>query len=197
MKIQNNIQTKKRTQAAPCKTPVSSYETLQKYMIDFIQEQQLKIGYRKETLRIYYFLSSLNHYIARQFTIEEMVEYLKGFCDYAKPLLGAITITHREERFCFTIPEEGTEAVHQLPLHNDFLPRLLHTVSQHGCTMNDVLAVFQDTPYTLSVQQLTGEDFDCLIYFQDDPFDNYRYCFKQEGEHLTYHRFTPEDYRDL
>ena len=63
--------------------------------------------------------------------------------------------------------------------------------------MDDVLTIFQSTPYTPSVHRLPHEDFDYLIYFLDDPSDNYRYCFKQEGEHITYHRFTPEDYRDL
>lgn len=177
--------------------PVSSYENLKKYMIEFIQEQQLKIGYRKEVLRIYYFLSSLNHYTGQELTVEEMDSYLKGFCDYVRPFLGSIVITHRNERFCFAVPEQGTEAVHLLPLHNDFLPRLLEAVSRHGCTMDDVLTIFQSTPYTPSVHRLADEDFDYLIYFLDDPSDNYRYCFKQEGEHITYHRFTPEDYRDL
>lgn len=177
--------------------PASSYENLKKYMIEFIQEQQLKIGYRKEVLRIYYFLSSLNHYTGQDLTVEEMTGYLKGFCDYVRPFLGDVAITHRDERFCFAVPEEGTEAVHLLPLHNDFLPRLLEAVSHHGCTMDDVLTLFQSTPYTPSVHRLADEDFDYLIYFLDDPSDNYRYCFKQEGEHITYHRFTPEDYRDL
>ena len=41
------------------------------------------------------------------------------------------------------------------------------------------------------------EDFDELLYFEDGVPDEDYYCFKTEGEHLIYHRFTKEDYQAL
>ena len=37
-------------------------------------------------------------------------------------------------------------------------------------------------------------EFDWLISFEDGQPDAYRYCIADEGCHLTYHRFTKEDY---
>jgi hypothetical protein len=43
----------------------------------------------------------------------------------------------------------------------------------------------------------THGEFDYLVYFEDGVPDDYRYCITDEGCHLIYHRFTPEDYEDF
>lgn len=174
-----------------------NYDILEKYITDFIQEQQLKIGYRREKVRIYYFLSSLNSYTKQRLSVSEMADFLNYFRGYVSGSFGDITITHSGERFCFTIPEKGAEYVHQLPLHNQFLPDLLTVVSSHGSTMDDIIKTFRKYPYSICVRTASGEEFDYLIYFENHPDDNYRYCFKDEGGHITYHRFTVEDYNDM
>lgn len=174
-----------------------NYDILEKYITDFIQEQQLKIGYRKETLRVYYFLSSLNNYTMQQLSVSEMVNFLNGFCSYVSERLGNITVTHSGERFFFQVPENGVEYVHQLPLHNQFLPGLLEKVSTHGSTMEEIINTFKNTSYSICVKKIENGEFDYLIYFENHPNDSYRYCFKDEGAHITYHRFTKEDYEDI
>lgn len=47
-----------------------------------------------------------------------------------------------------------------------------------------------------SFQEMENDEFDYLLRFEDGD-DNYLYCFKDEGCHITYHRFLPEDYREL
>ena len=37
------------------------YSKLEKNLIDLMKEEQAKLGYRKEAVRLYYPLSSLNH----------------------------------------------------------------------------------------------------------------------------------------
>ena len=39
-------------------------------------------------------------------------------------------------------------------------------------------------------------EFDIMMRF-DDGSDPYYYCFKDEGCHIIYHRFLPEDYADF
>ena len=39
------------------------YSRLEKGIMDFIQEEQVKLGYRKEKIRLYYPLSSLKHFL--------------------------------------------------------------------------------------------------------------------------------------
>lgn len=44
---------------------------------------------------------------------------------------------------------------------------------------------------------MTMVKFDRLIRFADNSKDPYYYCFKDEGCHIIYHRFLPEDYADF
>ena len=44
---------------------------------------------------------------------------------------------------------------------------------------------------------LLNDEFDYMICFENDPEDTYRYCFKDEGCHIIYHRFLPEDYEEF
>ena len=44
---------------------------------------------------------------------------------------------------------------------------------------------------------MNNGEFDRLIRFADNSEDPYYYCFKDEGCHIIYHRFLPEDYTDF
>ena len=44
------------------------YEQLERSLIDIMKEEQAKLGYRKEQVRLYYPLSSLNHFLAQRIT---------------------------------------------------------------------------------------------------------------------------------
>ena len=58
---------------------MTDYKPLERNLMDIIKEEQAKLGYRKERIRLYYPLSSLNHFFQRDFTVEEMKECLKEF----------------------------------------------------------------------------------------------------------------------
>ena len=47
------------------------------------------------------------------------------------------------------------------------------------------------------MEEMRGEDFDVMIRFPEEMGDTYCYCFRDEGCHVIYHRFLPEDYADL
>lgn len=112
------------------------YKRLEQSLIDIVKEEQAKLGYRKEDVRLYYPLSTLNHFFDTEDTVEEMAERLTHLPEDMKARLGEIAVTHKKDRFCFHIPEQGSE-------------------------------------------------------------DRYYYCFKDEGCHIIYHRFLPEDYADF
>ncbi len=40
-------------------------------------------------------------------------------------------------------------------------------------------------------------EFDFWVRFSEENEDEYYYCFKDEGGHMIYHRFLPEDYADF
>ena len=62
--------------------------------------------------------------------------------------------------------------------------------------MEQVKKLFEQQPFPSVVEQTTGGEFDTVIHFTQGD-DRYYYCFKDEGFHITYHRFLPADYKDL
>ena len=48
------------------------FERLYKNLIDIIKEEQAKLGFRRESIRLYYPLSSLNHFFETEDTEEQM-----------------------------------------------------------------------------------------------------------------------------
>ena len=66
------------------------YDKLERNLIDIIKEEQAKLGFFKEDIRLYYPLSSLNHALPTSITEK----------------LGQIEISHKGDRFCFHIPKE-------------------------------------------------------------------------------------------
>lgn len=53
------------------------YERLEKSLTDTIKEEQAKLGFRKEAIRLYYPLSSLNHFFDVQEGEEQMLHRLQ------------------------------------------------------------------------------------------------------------------------
>ena len=155
------------------------YQKLENSLIDVIKEEQAKLGYRKEEIRLYYPLGSLNHFFD------------------TKEHLGEVRYSNRGERFCFFIPPEGSEYVHIHTPEKEFIKELVELVRKHGCTMEDIRALFLHTEKKIHREAIDNGEFDELIYFEDDTENPYYYCFKDEGCHIIYHRFLPEDYADF
>ena len=64
------------------------YHRLENSIIDVIKEEQAKLGYRKEEIRLYYPLSSLDHFFETEADAEEMKKILAGFGAYTKENWG-------------------------------------------------------------------------------------------------------------
>lgn len=77
-----------------------TFEKLEKNLMDVIQEEQAKLGFRREKLRLYYPLSTLNHLLNTADTAEEMSVTLTGQPESMTEKLGKLTVTRRGDRFC-------------------------------------------------------------------------------------------------
>lgn len=75
------------------------YKRLYKNLIDIIKEEQAKLGFRRESIRLYYPLSSLNHFFETQDTEEQMKNRLHGIPDFIKETLGDIKVTSKKKDF--------------------------------------------------------------------------------------------------
>ena len=172
------------------------YERLEKSLIDLVKEEQAKLGYRKEMIRLYYPLSSLNHFMETNADSEEMQELLADFPKAAEAIFGEVGITHAKDRFCFALSEKASEYVHENMKPNEFIKELVELVAKHGCTMEDIEVLFRSHSDKIVAEPMDNGEFDRMIRFEEGE-DKYYYCFKDEGCHIIYHRFLPEDYADF
>lgn len=201
------------------------YSNLERSLIDVIKEEQAKLGYYREDIRLYYSLSSLNHFLGMDVNADKMQKILEGTGENvdetrnivegkeagsatAEPIvagmnatlsdkLGMVEVSHRGDRFCFHILPEGVEYVHENTKENEFIRELVNLVAKHGCTINQIYELFTARSDRVGREKMDNGEFDERIWFQDDADDPYYYCFKQEGGHMIYHRFLPEDYEDF
>lgn len=201
------------------------YSNLERSLIDVIKEEQAKLGYYREDIRLYYSLSSLNHFLGMDVNADKMQKILEGTGENidetrnivegkeagsatAEPIvagmnarlsdkLGMVEVSHRGDRFCFHIPPEGVEYVHENTKENEFIRELVNLVAKHGCTIDQIYELFTAHSDRVGREKMDNGEFDERIWFEDDADDPYYYCFKQEGGHMIYHRFLPEDYEDF
>lgn len=173
------------------------YKKLEKNLIDIIKEEQAKLGFIDEDIRLYYPLSSLNHFFDAVYSEDEMLRNLTGFSSYTSNTLGDIQVTAVHDRFCFYIPKQGVRYVHETIGKNEFIYKLVNLIADHDCTMDDIKKLFIDASPDVYIEKINNGEFDTLIRFKDNSDDRYYYCFKDEGCNIIYHRFLPEDYEDL
>ena len=186
-----------------------NYDNLQRSLVDVIKEEQAKLGYYREDIRLYYPLSSLNHFFGTNVGADEMQRILDGtgeqdhtpiaagMNEALSDKLGMVEVSHRGDRFCFHIPPEGVEYVHENTTENEFIRELVQLVAKHGCTIEKVYQLFTKHSGHVRREPMENGEFDVRIWFEDVAEDTYYYCFKQEGEHMIYHRFLPADYEDF
>lgn len=176
---------------------MDGYKRLEDSIIDNIKEEQAKLGYLKEDIRLYYPLDSLKHIMDVNSDGSEMKKQLEHFSEYTAKRLGKVKISEKNERFCFHIPEQGSVYVHENTGENEFIKKLVDLVGRHGCSRNDIKELFVKEYPVVEEEEVNDDEFDFLLYFAGNPSDRYYYCFKDEGCHMIYHRFTPEDYADI
>ena len=166
-------------------------------IVDALEEGQLKLGYRREAVRLYYPLSSLNALLGASYGGEEMERALARFAAAHRDALGELGVSRKGDRFCIAVPPEGAAYVHAHTDENGFLAELIRTVSRHGATLDDVLAVFRRQSDRVLVTPMRNGEFDYLVRFEDGVPNAYYYCIALEPEHVSYHRFTREDYESF
>lgn len=164
-------------------------------LMDIIKEAEIKIGYSEQPISLYYPLESLNRLLDTNFSAEEMLPALQTVFSSDEQLLGAVTTSYEDTRFCFRIPASGVSYVHHAR-QNPFLEDLIALIGRGHCTIEDILAVFTRYSDRVTVEKIEGnEEFDYLIYFTDGIPDPFWYCIQLEHDHAIYHRFTEKDYR--
>lgn len=166
-------------------------------IVDVIKEEQIKLGYRKEKIRLYYPLSSLNTIFGTQVDDVEMAGKLSKYFAELKDIFGEVEISCQNNRFCINLPEQASEYVHNHTEKEGFLYDFINAIAKHDVVIEEVLQVFRKYSDNVYFKKIADEDFDYLVYFIDGQPDSYRYCLTEEGHHLIYHRYTKADFVEL
>ena len=213
------------------------FKALDKSIWDSIKEEQVKLGYCREVIRLYYPIETVERMLKAEGTgksadfgsgaeigaipgastkgetrISEAAKNVNGdstdekaqmtllldaFRVAERDTLGDIRISCDGERYCFRLPEEASEYVHEHTASSGFLYDFIAVIGRHSARIEEVEAVFRKYSECVHIEKLVSEDFDYLMYFEDGVPDDYRYCLTDEGHHIIYHRFTPQDYEAL
>ncbi len=173
------------------------FDSLENNIIDSVKEAQAKIGYMDGQMRLYYPLDSVNKLLDVELSVEEMQNCLNQFALEGKLLAKKVVVTHEGDRFCILISGEGTKFIHETIPDSEFLISFLGEIQKHGCSLTQMEELFLKFNSEIEVIKISEPDFDEAIHFKSGEPDDYFYCLKQEGHHLTYHRFTRKDFEAM
>lgn len=175
-------------------------DKLIKNIIDQIKEAQIKLGYVKETVRLYYPVASLNSMLGTDAKDgQELLALLREESAFSDNKLGTLQFAECKGRIEVSIPPEGSEYVHRETPEPAFLTDIISLFgTRHNCSPADICSVFEKYSQDYICEKMPeGTDFDYVLYFNDQEIDSYYYCIKEEMGHTIYHRFTKEDYEAL
>lgn len=170
-----------------------------KNIIEQIKEAQLKLGYTKETIRLYFPAVSLCKLLRMDCMNGRDLAYLleKEFQDTG---LGKLTFVSRKGgRMEVCIPAEGAAYVHEQVADPPFLAGIIKLFRENHClTLEEIGAYFAKFSENYVCEKMDpGTDFDYVLYFSDGKPDAWYYCIKTEMGHTIYHRFTQADFHSL
>lgn len=178
-------------------------DLLKKHIFDTVKEWQMKIGYQKGNMCLYYPSASLITLLGLNgnTTETELTDALNAFGKAVRDQLGPISVTHEGDRYCVSIPEEGCDYIAKNIPDPEFLKSFLRVITTKGCSMDMVRGCFSNyagqhgVGYVEADHSMEGLGHD--FYFDKEGIDDYIYCVEADDFGLTYHRFTREDYEML
>ena len=173
-----------------------NFKNLQQDIFYAVKEEQIKLGYRKETIRLYYPEKSLCRLLEKDMNTRQLGEALDEFNLSIENEIGTLSHFRSGERFCLCISPELTQYVHENTENHGFLYELIDAVAGH-LGIDAIKAVFEKYSDKVHFEAIDTEEFDYLIYFEDKKPDESYFCFKAEGHHITYHRFAKVEYEAM
>lgn len=164
---------------------------------DQVKEAEIKLGYSKGTMRLYYPPESLA--VLLDAAPAALAEWLSQGDGLVGTSLGTLRLTARAGRVELTVPPEGVEYVHENVPEPPFLRALIEFFRDpHHASLEALCQLFaRFSPDYVCERMADGGDFQYVLYFPDGTVDPYYYCITDEMGHLTYHRFTRADYLAL
>lgn len=175
---------------------MAELSALRRNLTGMLQEVLAKLGYADTPVTLYYPADSLARVLGVPAEEAALTEALTAFAAYAEADFGSVTFRGRNGRWGVTVSGKGLRYVRDNEPPSAFLKEFLAAVSRHGVTVDEVAAVFARYGRPV-LTPIESPEFDVLLTFENGTPDAWCYCLKQEGHHLTYHRFSAADYAAL
>ena len=168
-----------------------------KNVIEQIKEAQLKLGFEREVIRLYFPVSSLNALLETDYQDEkQMLTVLRETEELQNTEMGSLAFSAHKGRIEIMVSPKGAEYVAKKVPDPVFLKAVIELfASNHSLTIEEICQCFEQSGREYTCEEMApGTDFDYVVYFKDASFDEYYYCIKMEMGHTIYHRFMKEDY---
>lgn len=170
-------------------------------IVEQIKEVQLKLGYAKEVIRLFFPVQSLCSLLQVQYKNgEEMLTALEQEKGFSETELGTIRFSLcKNDRIEVCIAPEGADYVHDNVTNPPFLASIIDLFkSKHDLTIEEICDCFEQFNDAYVCEKMEpGTDFDYVLYFAEHKPDSWYYCIRTEMGHTIYHRFSEEDYHLL
>lgn len=167
---------------------------------DQIKEAQLKLGFAREMIRLYFPLDSMNAILETEFhDTQELKKALNEDPAFVSSPLKQTAEKGKGNRIEIRVPDEGVEYVHRMIPDPEFLKTIIRLFETNHClTIEEISGCFESFNAGYRCEKMDPDtDFDYAVYFPDKDPDGYYYCIKMEMGHTIYHRFMEEDFRML
>lgn len=167
-------------------------------IIDQMKEVHLKLGFVKESTRLYFAWETIGHLLDTDCSDHrKLLEDLNKNPVFAEGKLGKLRFRENKGRAEVTIPPEGAVYVNREVPAPPFLSAVIRLFeSHHSPDLEQIRACFAEFGEYVCRPSGNG-DFDYVLYFCNPCVDPYYYCVKMEMGHTIYHRFIKEDYEVL
>lgn len=170
-------------------------------IIEQIKEAQLKLGFAREVIRLYFPAESLCRLLQTEnMSAGNLLSQIKKEKEFSETVLGRIGFSKcRGERIEVSISAAGAEYVHDHIPDPPFLSYIIELFREnHNLPIEEICGCFERYNKNYVCERMAeGTDFDYVLYFADGKPDAWYYCIRMEMGHTIYHRFTKEDYLAL
>ena len=168
--------------------------TLEQSLCGVVPEMLVKLGVTSAALSLNYPLASLCRMFGTSMGMAQMQAALEAFSREHEAVYGPISVAPHEEGFCLTVPPEGAAYIYRHAPNTPFLRELIAEAQNPACTEESLIAVFRRHAACVRVVPMDNAEFDTLVYFEDGHPDAFYYCIDAHDGHVSYHRFSKEDY---
>jgi len=162
----------------------------------------MKIGYRAESMKLYYPAASLAELLElpEDADKDQLNTALLIFAKEEESSLGDLTFSEKDGRWNLTVPPEGCTWIHENFQDPPFLKDFIQTITTPGNTLTEVRACFDRhalPEHPVQEADHVHDGVGRVFFYEGGAPDEYVYCVESDDFGLTYHRFTMEDYRKL